>query len=305
MIKELHKYFTILKMRSIIIGILILFSSNSWSQSLFDLLDSVETQPTIYANNTFKAIRLINGYTTETAGKKDLIFSISHRFGSVKEGINQLYGLDNSTIRFGFEYGLSDRLSLGIGRSSTYDKLYDGFIKYKITRQSKGEISFPLSITWMSGMSAITYGYNEQDYPLSSRLIYVHEVFIARKFSDKFSAQIVPVIVHRNMVKTKDEQNTVPALGAGANYTVNHWLSFSGEYYYLLPGNTADNYSNSLSLSMEMESGGGHIFQISLSNSSGMTEKHFIPETTGKWLDGDIALGFNIIRIFHSKKKSK
>ena len=296
-----------LKINIILISLFLLYSSTTKSQSLLDLLDSVETKPTYYIENTFKAIRLINGYTSDIAGKKDLIFSISHRFGSVEEGINQLYGLDNSTIRFGFEYGISNKISLGIGRSSGYDKLYDGFIKYKITRQSNGGKSFPLTITWLSGMSVITYGYDEtvNSYPFSSRLNYVHEVFIARKFSDTFSAQLVPVVVPRHMVKTQDEQNIVSAIGTGANYTVNHWLSFSGEYYYLLPGNTADNYSNSLSVSMEMETGGGHIFQISLSNSSGMTEKHFVPETTGRWLDGDIALGFNIIRIFHTKKKSK
>jgi hypothetical protein len=105
------------------------------------------------------------------------------------------------------------------------------------------------------------------------------------------------------MVKTKEEQNLVPAIGFGGNVTVNRWLSFSGEYFYLLPGNTADNYSNSLALGVELESGGGHIFQINLSNSHGMTEKAFIPETTGKWLDGDIQIGFNIIRVFHPKKK--
>ena len=152
---------------------------------------------------------------------------------------------------------------------------------------------------------SIPYAQSQLDYPVSSRFYYVHELYIAKNFSNKLSLQLVPVIVHRNWVVSKEEQNLVPAVGAGAAYTVNNWLSLCSEYYYLLPGNTADIYSNSFSLGVEFISGGGHIFQVNVSNSQGMTEKHFIPETTGKWIDGDIALGFNIIRNFHLKREPK
>jgi hypothetical protein len=212
--------------------------------------------------------------------------------------------LDESVIRFGFEYGLTNWLSLGFGRSN-FEKLYDGFFKIKIARQSTGLRSFPFSITLMEGMAVKTQKYIDvdQDYPLTARFYFSHELFISRKINNHLSAQIVPALVHRNMVDNKEEQNLVPAIGFGANVTVNKWLSFSGEYFHLLPGNTADNYVNSLAIGVEMETGGGHIFQINLSNSHGMTEKAFIPETTGKWLDGDIQIGFNIIRVFHPKKK--
>jgi len=274
-----------------------------FSQDLFALLDSVETPQTQYAQNTFKSVRLINGYTSETAGKDDLVFSISHRFQSINSGAYNLWGLDESTIRLGFEYGIGERLSIGIGRSS-YEKTFDGFIKYKLFRQSTGNKKVPLSITWLSGtaLKSLEWIDEDREYPFSARLYYVHELFIARKFSDKLSMQLVPVVVHRNMVPTKDEQNIVPAIGSGLNYTFNKWLSVSGEYYYLLPGKTSDLFKNSLSLGVELESGGGHVFQINISNSRGMTEKVFVPETTGKWFDGDIALGFNIIRVFHIKK---
>ncbi len=275
-------------------------------QDLMALLDSANNTPAQkeYVQGTFKTVRLINGYTTEIAEKNDLIFSISHRFDPVNEGIYEFFGLDHSVIRFGFEYGLTNWLSLGIGRSS-FEKLYDGFFKIKLARQSSGEHSFPFSITWMEGMAVQTLKYTDTlpDHPTSERFYYSHELFISRKFNNYISAQIVPTLIHRNMVKTKEEQNLVPAIGFGANVTVNKWLSFSGEYFYLLPGNTADNFANSLAIGVEMESGGGHVFQINLSNSHGMTEKAFIPETTGKWSKGDIQLGFNIIRVFHPKKK--
>lgn len=291
----------IIKLIHYILSLLFTFtiSLSSSAQNMLSMLDSIVAEPEpLIVSNAFKTVRLINGYTSDIAGKNDLVFSISHRFGKINTGLYNFFGLDNSTMRLGFEYGLGDRISLGIGRSN-YEKLYDGFVKIKLLQQEK----FPVTITWLSGTSIKTLKWvdSDENYPLTARFYYVHELFISRKFSDNFSAQLIPVLVHRNMVETNDEQNLVSAIGFGANYTVNHWLSFSGEYYYLLPGNTADNYVNSLAFGVALESGGGHIFQIHLSNSEGMTEKAFIPQTKGNWLKGDIGIGFNIIRIFHLK----
>lgn len=284
----------------------VLGSNNFYAQDLLSLLDSVSQAEPVqeFVQGTFKTVRLINGYTSEIAEKNDLVFSISHRFAPVNQGIYEFFGLDQSEIRFGFEYGLSNRIDLGIGRGNT-DKLYDGFIKVKLLKQSKGARTIPITVTLMEGMAIKTIKFSdpERDYPISSRMYYTHELLISRKFSDKFSAQLVPALIHRNMVIDKDDQNIVPALGAGANYTVNKWLSFSSEFFYLFPGNTANQQSNSFALGVELESGGGHVFQIHLSNSHGMTDKSFITETTGKWSEGDIQIGFNIIRVFHTKKR--
>ncbi len=284
----------------------IIFSVSLNGQDLMMMLDSVSQVNTTkeFIQGTFKTVRLINGYTSEIAEKKDLVFSISHRFNPVNEGFYEFFGLDQSQIRFGFEYGLSDRIDIGIGRGNM-SKLYDGFVKVKLFKQSKGTKSFPFTITLMEGMAVKTEKFTDpsRDYPWSSRLYYTHELFISRKFNQHFAAQVVPAIIHRNMVIHNEEQNIVPAIGLGANYTINKWLSVSGEYYYLIPGYTADHQSNSFALGVELESGGGHVFQIHLSNSHGMTDKSFVAETTGKWTEGDIQIGFNIIRVFHIKKK--
>ncbi len=294
-------------MKNILLHLLLImafYSQQTHAQDLMALLDSTSEPPTIYTERTFKSSRLINGYNVETAGKNDLIFCISHRFGPVSDGAYGFFGLDQSMIRLGFEYGITERLSIGIGRSS-FEKLYDGFFKYKILRQKSGATSFPVSVTIQEGLyyKTLKWANPDLEYPETARLFYVHELFIARKFSDNFSLQVVPVLIHRNMVKTKEEQNLVSAVGLGGVYTVNNWLSISAEYYHLMPGNTADTYNNSLAAGIEIDTGGGHLFQLHFSNSRGMTEKNFIPETTGKWEDGDIALGFNIIRVFNLKSK--
>lgn len=291
------------KLMLIFSSLFIIYSAYS-QDDLLNMLDDVSDKTkTKYTEGTFKSVRLINGYTTEIAPKNELIFSISHRFGNVNTGIYDFFGLDQSTIRFGFEYGLSDRLSLGIGRSN-FEKLYDGFIKFKIARQSSGSKKFPVTITLLEGVAIKSVEWIDKsvEYPFSARMYYVHELFISRKFNDRFSAQLSPVVIHRNMVPTANDENTVSAIGIGGAYKITKRFTAVAEYYYLLPGYTADNYNNSLSFGVEIETG-GHVFQIQLSNSTGMTEKAFIAESKGDWLKGDINLGFNIIRVFNLKKK--
>ncbi len=285
---------------SLFILLITIYSNITKSQDLLSMLDSIEGDQNItqYETGTFKTVRLINGYTSELAPDNELVFSISHRFGEINGGTYEFFGLDQSSIRFGFEYGLNDRISLGIGRSS-YEKIYDGFAKIKIARQSSGQKPFPVTITLLEGIAykSLKWLTDNDEYPTTARLFYTHELLISRKMNEKISVQLVPVIVHRNMVKFKKEQNTVPAIGLGGRYKITNRFTFSGEYYYLFPGKTADDFDNSLALGFEIETG-GHVFQLNFSNSSGMTEKLFIPETTGSWLDGDIHFGFNIIRYF-------
>ena len=285
---------------SLFVTFFLFISISLKSQDLLALLDSIDNSEeiTTYIDGTFKAPRLINGYTSEIAPKKELVFSISHRFGKVNGGFYEFFGLDQSTIRFGFDYGITEKVALGIGRSS-YDKLYDGYAKIKVIKQSTGEKSFPVSITILEGITYRTLKwYLDNDlYPTRVRFSYIHELFISRKFNEKLSFQLVPVIVHRNLVKEKADQNTVLAIGFGGRYKITNHFTFVGEYYYLLPGKTADDYFNSTALGFEIETG-GHVFQLNFSNSHGMTEKIFIPETNGDIKNGDIHFGFNIIRFF-------
>lgn len=273
--------------------------SYSQEEDLLAVLDSMDNeQETEHITGTFKSIRLINGYTSEIPARKELIFTISHRFLRINSGVESLYGLDQATIRFGFDYGFNDRLAIGIGRSNNRD-IVDGYLKYKLFRQASGKNSFPFTVTFLEGVAVRTQKWqnNSIDYPFSARLNYVHELFISRKFNENLSLQLSPVIVHRNIVEKNEDQNLVPAIGFGARYKITPRFCLNGEYYYLLPGQTAKDFSNSLSLGVSIQTG-GHVFQLHFSNSRGMTEKLFIPETTGNWFEDDIYFGFNIIRLF-------
>ncbi len=247
---------------------------------------------------TFKSTRIILGQSIENMSKGELNFLISHHFGNLNSGAYNFFGLDYSEIRLGFEYGLTKWLSLGIGRIS-YNKIYDGNLKLKLLKQSSGEKAMPISLSFYSSMALNTlhWAYPERDNRFDSRLSYAFELLLARKMSSKISLQLVPSMVHRNLVKTSEDQNDVFSVGFGGRIKLTNRFSISSEYYYVLPGKTADDFYDSFSIGFEIETG-GHVFQIFFTNSNGFIEQAFIPETVGSWLNGDVKLGFNISRTF-------
>ncbi len=284
--------------------IFLLSGSRAFGQDLDALLDQ-ETKPTTdYVTATFKASRIINGHSIEQMKNKQLDFRISHRFGTLNNGAYGLWGLDQSVIHFSLEYGIKDWWMVGIGRGS-YNKTYDAFTKFRILRQSTGAREMPIHLSYMTSVEMNTLKNtdpNRTNY-FSSRLAFVHQLLIARKFSDKFSLELNPTFIHRNLVKTELDPNDVWALGIGARYKLSRRISLNAEYYYAYMANRDyldTKYHNSLAVGFDIETG-GHVFQIMFTNSLGMREGTFIPGTTDSWTDAGIHLGFNISRVFSFK----
>ena len=280
---------------------LVLFALPLLAQdSLMSLFD---TGPkTVYAEATFKATRVVLGQSVVNPAKGNLIFVIQHHFGYVNQGIYEFFGLDQATIRLGFEYGITDWLMVGIGRSS-YGKIYDGNVKIKILRQSSGKKNMPVSVNYFGSIGISTLRIEDKtiDYYFTNRLTYLNQILIARKFSPGISLQLSPSLVHRNLVETPQDDNNVWALGAGGRFKLSKHTSINAEYFYVLSSQTAAQYHNTFSIGFDVETG-GHVFQLYMSNSEGIIGQNFIPGTTGDWLKGDFLIGFNITRTFVLKK---
>ena len=276
------------------------FHSNAQNDDLLSLLDVIDSgkveKEYVYAS--FKTTRIINSHSIENTAAGVLDFRISHRFGSVQNGFYDLFGLDQATIRLGLDYGVSDRLMIGLGRS-TFEKTYDGFFKYKLLRQTKPGGGMPVSVSAFAGMYYNTLKWSDPSRTnfWYHRLSYAYQLLLARKFSESFTLQLMPSIVHRNLVETRKESNTVFAMGAGIRQKLNKRISLNLEYYYVLPNQLAPGYYNSFSIGLDIETG-GHVFQLHFTNSSPIIEKGFITQTTGSWADGGIHFGFNIHRVF-------
>ena len=288
--------------------VLVTCSGQVIGQDLDDLLNETAPETTEYASATFKSSRVVNLHSPERVAPGAMEFRISHRFGPLNGGFYQLFGLDQASVRFGFDFGLTDRLMVGVGRS-TYEKTYDGFVKAAILRQSTGKKTMPVSAVWVTNMSvnSLRWAQPDRDNLFSSRLAFVHQLVLARKFSDRFSAEVVPTWVHLNLVQRNEDLNDIPALGIAGRLKLTKRTSFNLEYILRLADATAPNvaaYTNSFSVGFDIETG-GHVFQLHLTNSLAMMEKGFIAETSDEWGKGGIHFGFNVTRNFTLSKKAQ
>ena len=273
-----------------------------------DLLNDLEKQTTDSTKSevvtaTFKGTHIINAQSIETPGHGTLAFLIQHRFGTLNSGAYEFFGLDQAVLRLSFEYGLSDRLAVGVGRSSQ-EKTFDGFLKYRALRQSSGAHAMPVSVTLLASSAITTLKFNNvvTERNTASRLDYTYQVLLARKFSPNLSVQLMPTLIHRNYVPLAGMQNDVYAIGAGLRQKLTKRVALTADYFYLLPGYAADTYRNALGLGFDIETG-GHVFQLHLTNSKGMTEKFFVPQTNGNFFNGDIYFGFTVARNFTIKSQ--
>lgn len=262
-----------------------------------------DSSQVIWINNTFKGTKLINGQTVEVRDRGVLEFLIMHRFGRLNSGAYEFFGLDNANIRLGLNYSITNKLTIGIGRSS-FDKVYDGFLKFQLLKQSKGEKNTPFTLTLFGSMSIKTLRSSDPDVtiPFNQKLAYITQVLLARKFGERFSLQLMPTVIHRNYVEISTDENTVFALGVGGRFKISQRIALTGEYYPRLNGTTVDARYNAISFGIDIETG-GHVFQLIFTNSRQMIEKGFIAETDGQWENGDIHFGFNISRVFYLNSK--
>jgi hypothetical protein len=282
------------------------FSSRVWAQEE-DLLklvqkDSVKQE---YVTGAFKSTRVIMSHSMEMLKPGVLDFRILHRFGPLNSGASNLWGLDEASIRLGLDYGITKDLTVGIGRTSLNPrKDADGFIKYRLMHQSTGARKRPFSLLAVAGATIQTaeWADKSRENYFSSRMGYYGQLIIGRKFSEVLSLQLVPSMVHRNLVPTGEDHNDTYAIGAGGRIKLAHRVSLNLDYYYVINKDESVDIYNPLSIGFDIETG-GHVFQLHFTNAIGMNERSFITETSYNWWDGDIQFGFNISRVFHLKKK--
>jgi len=289
---------------------LTVFSLSLPAQNDDDLMNLLEQEAanessTDYVIATFKTTRLVNGHTVEQTGAGVLDFRINHRFGTLNRGPYELWGLDNASMIMAFDYGISKNLMIGVGRA-TFEKTYTGYFKYRIMHQSSGKKNNPISINWYSStmLNSLRWDDPERENYFSSRLYYAHQLIMGRKFNESLSLQVMPSVVHHNLVQGADDPNDIFAMGFGGRIKLTKRVSLNAEYYYQLPDYKLPETTNTFSIGFDIETG-GHVFQLHLTNSQGMTENTFITRNQGTWQNGDILFGFNISRVFTVKDNRK
>ena len=266
----------------------------SFSQN--DLLSEIDSTDVVKQKTTsaFKAMKIVNLESTKIAAKGDLYLVVAHRFGSIKEDIEGFFGLDNAITQIKFIYGVGEGLSFGAGRS---EQAYDFSAKYTI--KSQMDNGFPVTIVGFNSL-AFNNLLKQSNYPkmtFKNRIIYVNQVLISRKFSDKLSLELAPTYFHENFVINEFQQNSQFAVGFGGRYKLSKRISLNMDYAAHLNRVSSSVFNNPLSVGIDIETG-GHVFQMHFTNSQGIHEAGFLGNSTGDWTKGNVYFGFNLVRVF-------
>ncbi|GAB5408917.1 MAG: DUF5777 family beta-barrel protein [Balneolaceae bacterium] len=246
----------------------------------------------------------VAGMSTVTNLEKNNLNSlIMHNFGLISSGIEDFYGLDdNANVRLGIDYGVTDKLTVGIGRTSEEDNV-DLRFKYTLLRQLKSD-KIPVEVAIKGDIGINTQKERRFDFEFEERLNYFGSIMIARKFNDKITLQVAPMVSHFNTVvqlTQEPPENTHYALGLGGRLKLDERKSLTFEYLPVL-GSRTDGTKNHLAFAYEIETG-GHVFQIFLMSGRWFTEQHLIARNEFDFFAGDFRLGFNVNRVFSFNKK--
>ena len=276
--------------RSIILFISISVSLHSQEDLLGLIDDNPKTTPVMA---TFKATRIVNAQSIEMPKPRILEFVILHRFGSMANGAYDLFGMDEAVIRFDLEYGFSDRLSIGIGRSSL-NKTYDIFSKLKIVDQRTGHRSFPISLVLFTKMEIETI---MKDMDMQDRYTYDVQFLLAKKLNRSLSLQLMPTFIHRNLVETHNDHHDLISLGIGGRIKMTRRTSINFDTFFPI-GRRGETYKQGWGIGYDIETG-GHVFQLMVTNARGSFESEYIENASGAFEDLNLYLGFNISRAFY------
>lgn len=256
-------------------------------------IDTIQAKTPDTGQPAFKALQIVTGQSTKLPAKNEWYIVVAHRFGDVSKGFKDFFGLDDASTKLGVIYGITDGISVSLSRETNL-KTFEGAVKYKLVKQSE---NFPVDIAGYNVM-AVNTDLSKDNYPhlqFSDRLSYLTQALISRRFSDKFSLQLTPSYVHKNLYEPLIEDKNQFLTGLGGRYKISKRISINAEYFVNFDNHSF--YKNPLSLGMDIETG-GHVFQLLFTNSQLNSDIGYLTNAAGKWEKGQIFFGFNLYRVF-------
>jgi len=252
----------------------------------------------------FESGMLIDAQSAYIPDAKTLEFVLEHRFGTVGNGIDDLFGLyAPSNIRLGLNYSLTNDLMVGFGATKTRS-LTDFRLKWNILNQTRTN-SVPVTISLygnfaIDGRDADIFGNN---YKFMNRYSYFAQVIFAKKFDDWVSLQFSPSYTHINRVEPGLEHDRFA-------------LSFSGRFKFSTQSSIIFNYDIPLHITKFQENKspdfkpntnfsigweiatGTHVFQIFIAAADNLSPQYNIMTNDHSFATNTMVIGFNITRLW-------
>ncbi|WP_241448760.1 DUF5777 family beta-barrel protein [Aquimarina pacifica] len=281
-------------------------SISGHAQNLLDALEKEYPDTPQYEMATFKTTRIALGHSIENRKKGVLEIRTTNRFWNLPNNQDsQSFFVDKVSSRIALEYGVSDRMTIGVG-GTTFDGVFDGFLKYKLIRQRSDAKGSPLSVTLFQGGSyrSKRFGNINAFDEFYDKVALTSQVLIAHKFNPKFSVQLAPTFIHRGSTVFEEDPENQFALGIAARHKIGGHASIISEYYHVMnPLESIDTY-NAFALGVNWELS-DVMLQFYMTNARSTVEDAFITQTTNNFnfKDGNFHFGFNATFILHLKNK--
>ncbi len=272
-----------------------------------------------FTRAVFNATKIINMQSTEIVSPGTLQFMISHHFSNIwnkdggKQNLAQFFGLNSGVAHtyLSFDYSPVKCVNLGVAMAGSAK--YEGWAKFRIIRQQTGKKNIPVTVGWYSMMNVNT-GEDPDNEFTGNKFSFMNQLLISRKFSDKFSLQLMPTWIHFNVVPYGiNNSNEVFSMGIAGKYKATSKLNITLEYARqlnmyknLITKNGAIlNYNpDLLSLGVEISTG-THLFQFYIGSTTDASAIDQLARNNSSIKDGNIAFGFTINRSMNVKKKEK
>ena len=283
-------------MKKFLTTLFLLFTVLLFSQD--DLLSEIDTatETPLFASAVFKGLKVINFESTKLVAKGGFNFIVSHRFGTVKNGFQNLFGLDEAVTHLNFVYGLSEHINISASRSSN-QKIYEVATKFKLVSQQAGKIPFTVvGYTSVLANTALDTD-NLPKLEFKHRLSYIAQLLVSRKMNKNLSLILSPTFFHDNYLTDDFQENSQYGVGFGGRYKLGKRWSLNTEYGVHLNRSKNSLYNNPFSIGVDLETG-GHVFQLLFTNSQSMNTNGVFGTSTGEWGEGDVYFGFNLARSF-------
>ncbi len=254
--------------------------------------------------NTFASAWLIDNQTVMVPVKGTLEFAIQHRFGSLENGAKDFFGFfAPSNIRLGINYSPVNKLYLGVGVTKEKYQV-DLNAKYALLQQTPGKI--PLSISYYTNM-VIEAGDKANYRYFEHRISFFNQLLIARKITEKFSAQVAPsftwfnnveAYVDKNGAIQKKMNNGHFAISVLGRYKISEKSSIIVNYDQPLTQHLTNNPRPNIAFGLETSTS-SHAFQVFAGNYYSITQQRNNMYNQNDYTERQFLIGFNITRLWN------
>ncbi len=261
------------------------------------------------ARPAFESGLLFDNATTTLQPSKTLEMIIQHRFGSIENGITDLYGIwAPSNIRLGLNYSIFDNLMAGIG-TTKFNKMQDIQIKYNVLQQTRSnKIPVTVSVYEVIGIDGSADSKFGVNYKFTNRFSYFTQVIISRRFSEKISLQVAPSFTHYNSTDSLVDHDRIALSFAGRfKFSPQSSLIVSGDFPLQIQGiseirkeinDMLDPLNPNICIGLEVATS-THAFHVYLGSSQGILPQENILYNQNNFFKGNIILGLNVTRLWN------